>query len=82
MFEKLVAEFGLNVQDGCIKYATYENVDVMSSMYNTMYIRKNHVLKKFVGTIEEARMRLGENIKEIKAEKTKKRLYKLRKDFE
>ena len=82
MFEELVAEFGLKVQEGCIKYATYEDIDVMSSMYNNLYIRKKHLLKKFVGTIEEARMRLGENIKEIKAEKTQKRLYQMGKDFD
>ena len=45
MFEELVTEFGLTVDDGCIKYATYEDVYVMSTMYNTMYIRKNKVLK-------------------------------------
>ena len=82
MFEELIAEFGLKVDDGCIKYASYEEVYVMSTMYNTMYIRKNHVMKKFVGTIEEARMLLGENIREIKAEKTKKRLSTLGQDFE
>lgn len=82
MFEQLVAEFGLKVDDGCIKYASYEEVYVMSSMYNTMYIRNNHVLKKFVGTIDEARLRLGEQIREIKAEKTEKRIYQLGQDFD
>lgn len=82
MFEELVAEFGLKVDDGCIKYASYEEVYVMSTMYNTMYIRKNHVLKKFVGTIDEARLRIGECIREIKAEKNEKRLYQLGKDFD
>lgn len=72
----------MKVSDGCIKYASYEDIDVMSTMYNTVYIRKKHLLKKFVGTIEEARMRLGENIKEIKAEKIEKRLYQLGKDFD
>ena len=82
MFEELVSEFGLKVNEGCIKYASYEGIDVMSTMYNNLYIRKKHLLKKFVGTIDEARMRLGENIKEIKAEKIEKRLYQLGKDFD
>lgn len=82
MFEQLVAEFGLKVDDGCIKYASYEEIYVMSTMYNTMYIRKNHVLKKFVGTIDEARLRLGEQIRKIKAEKTEKRIYQLGQDFD
>lgn len=82
MFEQLVAEFGLKVDDGCIKYASYEEIYVMSTMYNTMYIRKNNVLKKFVGTIDEARLRLGEQIRKIKAEKTEKRIYQLGQDFD
>lgn len=82
MFEQLVTEFGLKVSEDCIKYASYEGIDVMSTMYNTMYIRKKHLLKKFVGTIDEARLRLGEQIREIKAEKTEKRIYQLGQDFE
>lgn len=82
MFDELVTEFGLKVAEGCIKYASYEGVDVMSTMYNTMYIRKKHLLKKFVGTIDEARMRLGEQIREIKAEKIEKRIYQLGQDFD
>ncbi len=82
MFEELVAEFGLKVDDGCIKYASYEEVYVMSTMYNTIYIRKNHRLKKFVGTIDEARLRIGECIREIKTEKNEKRLNQLGQDFE
>ena len=54
MFEQLVSEFGLKVEDSCIRYASYEGVDIMSSMYNNLYIIKKHLLKKFVGTIEEA----------------------------
>lgn len=82
MFEELVTEFGLKVDEGCIKYASYEGVDVMSTMYNTMYIRKKNLLKKFVGTKEEARLRIGECIRKIKAEKNEKRLYQLGQDFD
>ena len=82
MFEELVTEFGLTVEDGVIKYATYEDVYVMSTMYNTMYIRKNQVLKKFVGTKDEARLRIGECLRKIKEEKTEKRIYQLGQDFD
>lgn len=82
MFEELVAEFGLTVEDGVIKYATYEDVYVMSTMYNTIYIRNNHLMKKFVGTKDEARLRIGECLRKIKEEKTEKRIYQLGQDFD
>ena len=82
MFDELVAEFGLKVDDGCIKYASYDDTYVMSTMYNTIYIRKNHLMKKFVGTKEEARLRIGECLRKIKAEKNEKRLYQLGQDFD
>lgn len=82
MFEELVTEFGLKVDNGCIKYASYEDVYVMSTVYNTIYIRKKNVLKKFVGTKDEARLRIGECLRKIKAEKTKQRIYQLGQDFE
>ena len=82
MFEELVTEFGLTVEDGVIKYATYDDTYVMSLMYNTIYIRKNHLMKKFVGTKEEARLRIGECLRKIKADKNAKRLYQLGQDFD
>lgn len=82
MFEELVTEFGLTVEDGVIKYATYEDVYVMSTMYNTIYIRNNHLMKKFVGTKDEARLRIGECLRKIKEEKTEKRIYQLGQDFD
>ena len=82
MFEELVAEFGLTVEDGCIKYASYDDTYVMSTMYNTIYIRKNHLMKKFVGTKEEAKLRIGECLRKIKADKNAKRLYQLGQDFD
>ena len=82
MFNELVTEFGLTVEDGVIKYASYDDTYVMSLMYNTIYIRTNRVMKKFVGTKEEARLRIGESIRKIKAEKTEKRLYQLGQDFD
>lgn len=82
MFEELVSEFGLKVDDGCIKYASYDDTYVMSTMYNTIYIRRNNVLKKFVGTKDEARLRIGECLRKIKAEKTKQRIYQLEQDFD
>ncbi len=89
MFEELVTEFGLTVEEsiipvenGGIHYATYEDVYVMSTMYNTIYIRKNNLLKKFVGTKDEARLRIGECLRKIKAEKTEKRIYQLGQDFD
>ena len=82
MFEELVTEFGLTVEDGVIKYATYDDTYVMSLMYNTIYIRKNHLMKKFVGTKEEARIRIGECLRKIKADKNAKRLYQLGQDFD
>ena len=82
MFDELVAEFGLKVEDGVIKYATYDDTYVMSLMYNTIYIRKNYLLKKFVGTKAEARLRIGECLRKIKADKTEKRIYQLGQDFD
>ena len=82
MFNELVTEFGLTVEDGVIKYASYDDTYVMSIMYNTIYIRKNNLMKKFVGTKEEARLRIGESIRKIKAEKNAKRLYQLGQDFD
>lgn len=82
MFEELVSEFGLTVEDGVIKYATYDDTYVMSLMYNTIYIRTNRLMKKFVGTKEEARLRIGECLRKIKAEKNEKRLYQLGQDFD
>lgn len=82
MFEELVTEFGLTVEDGVLKYATYEDIYVMSTMYNTIYIRNNHLMKKFVGTKDEARLLIGECLRKIKQEKTKKRIYQLGQDFE
>ena len=82
MFNELVTEFGLTVEDGVIKYATYDDTYVMSLMYNTIYIRTNRVMKKFVGTKEEARLRIGECLRKIKAEKNEKRLYQLGQDFD
>ena len=82
MFDELVTEFGLTVEDGVLKYASYEDTYVMSMMYNTMYIRKNNLMKKFVGTKDEARLQIGECLRKIKAEKTEKRLYQLGQDFD
>ena len=82
MFDELVTEFGLTVEDGCIKYASYDDIYVMSTMYNTIYIRKNRLMKKFVGTKEEARLRIGECLRKIKADKTEKRIYQLGQDFD
>lgn len=82
MFDELVTEFGLTVEDGVIKYATYDDTYVMSTMYNTIYIRKNNLMKKFVGTKDEARLRIGECLRKIKAEKTEKRIYQLGQDFD
>jgi len=82
LFNELVTEFGLTVEDGVIKYATYDDTYVMSLMYNTIYIRTNRVMKKFVGTKEEARLRIGECLRKIKAEKNEKRLYQLGQDFD
>jgi hypothetical protein len=82
LFDELVTEFGLTVEDGVIKYATYDDTYVMSLMYNTIYIRNNRVMKKFVGTKEEARLRVGESIRKIKADKTEKRIYQLGQDFD
>jgi len=82
LFEELVSEFGLTVEDGVIKYATYDDTYVMSLMYNTIYIRTNRLMKKFVGTKEEARLRIGECLRKIKAEKNEKRLYQLGQDFD
>jgi len=82
LFNELVTEFGLTVEDGVIKYASYDDTYVMSLMYNTIYIRTNRVMKKFVGTKEEARLRVGESIRKIKAEKNEKRLYQLGQDFD
>ena len=66
MFDELVTEFGLTVEDGVIKYASFEDVYVMSTMYNTIYIRNNHLMKKFVGTKDEARLRIGQCLRKIK----------------
>ena len=82
MFDELVTEFGLTVEDGEIRYASYEDTYVMSTMYNTMYIRKRNVLKKFVGTKDEARKMIGECIKKVKVEKEEKRIYQLGQDFD
>lgn len=82
MFEELVTEFGLRVDEGEIRYASYEDTYVMSYMFNTMYIRKNNLMKKFVGTKDEARKLIGVVVKELKAEKEKIRIYKLGQDFE
>jgi hypothetical protein len=82
LFNELVTEFGLTVEDGVIKYATYDDTYVMSTMYNTIYIRKNNLMKKFVGTKEEARLRIGECLRKIKADKTEKRIYQLGQDFD
>lgn len=82
MFNELVTEFGLTVEDGVIKYATYDDTYVMSTMYNTIYIRKNNLMKKFVGTKDEARLWIGECLRKIKAEKNAKRLYQLGQDFD
>ena len=82
MFDELVTEFGLTVEDGVIKYASYDDTYVMSTMYNTIYIRKNNLMKKFVGTKDEARLRIGECLRKIKAEKNEKRLYQLGQDFD
>jgi hypothetical protein len=82
LFDELVTEFGLTVEDGVIKYATYDDTYVMSTMYNTIYIRKNNLMKKFVGTKEEARLRIGECLRKIKADKTEKRIYQLGQDFD
>lgn len=82
MFDELVTEFGLTVEDGVIKYATYDDTYVMSTMYNTIYIRKNNLMKKFVGTKDEARLRIGECLRKIKADKTEKRIYQLGQDFD
>jgi hypothetical protein len=81
LFDELVTEFGLTVEDGVIKYATYDDTYVMSTMYNTIYIRKNNLMKKFVGTKDEARLRIGECLRKIKADKTEKRIYQLGQDF-
>lgn len=82
MFDELVTEFGLTVEDGVIKYASFEDVYVMSTMYNTIYIRNNHLMKKFVGTKDEARLRIGQCLRKIKEEKIEKRIYQLEKDFD
>jgi hypothetical protein len=82
LFDELVTEFGLTVEDGVIKYATYDDTYVMSTMYNTIYIRKNNLMKKFVGTMDEARLRIGECLRKIKADKTEKRIYQLGQDFD
>lgn len=82
MFDELVTEFGLTVEDVVIKYASYEDIYVMSTMYNTMYIRKNNLMKKFVGTKDEARLWIGECIRKIKEAKTEKRIYQLGQDFD
>lgn len=82
MFEELVTEFGLKVNNGFIKYAYYEDVYVMSTMFNTIHIRKNNELKKFVGTKDEARLLIGECLRKIKTEKIKQRIYQLWQDFE
>jgi hypothetical protein len=39
-------------------------------------------MKKFVGTKEEARLRIGECLRKIKADKTEKRIYQLGQDFD
>ena len=82
MFDELVTEFGLTVEDGVLKYASYDDTYVMSMMYNTMYIRTNNLMKKFVGTKDEAKLKIGECLRKIKAEKTEKRLYQLGQDFD
>ena len=82
MFDELVTEFGLTVEDGVLKYASYDDTYVMSMMYNTMYIRTNNLMKKFVETKDEAKLKIGECLRKIKAEKTEKRLYQLGQDFD
>ena len=60
----------------------FDSLGIALTMYNTIYIRTNRLMKKFVGTKEEARLRIGECIKRIKAEKNEKRLYQLGQDFD
>ena len=79
MFDTLVEEFGLNVRD---VYADYDGTYVISKFYGKLYIADMRwVLRRFNGSISEARELVGKLIKRLKEIKYKKRFESISNDF-
>ena len=79
MFDTLVEEFGLNVSD---VYADYNGTYVISKFYGRFYIAdKRWTLRRFNGSISEARELVGKLIKRLKEIQNKKRLDSISNDF-
>lgn len=79
MFDTLVEEFGLNVRD---VYADYNGTYVISNFYGRLFIADMRwTLRRFNGSISEARELVGKRIKRLKEIQYKKRLDSISNDF-
>ena len=79
MFDTLVEEFGLTVND---VYANYNGFYVISKFLDRFYIAdKRWVLRRFNGDISEARKMVGERIKRLKEMNYKKKIDSISEDF-